>query len=143
MLRPPGTLDPVACYTPLRLQESEVGEPVVEELRSEARGVEQRVHVAVACVRLQPQAPTVAASGTYGCSLRHLQLQPQAPTAAASGTYGCSLRHLQPQRVATPLGLGCGESREASLASRARRAKRGAALPGGRLIAGSGGHAAW
>ena len=46
---------------------------------------------------MQPLAPTVAASGTYGCSLWHLRLQPVALTVAACGTYGCSLWHLRLQ----------------------------------------------
>eukprot|EP00964_Phaeocystis_antarctica_P109829 scaffold74244_cov36-Phaeocystis_antarctica.AAC.1 len=40
-------------------------------------------------IRLQPPAPTVAASNTYGCSLPHPRLQ--ATRAAASSTATCRL----------------------------------------------------
>ena len=50
-------------------------------------------------LRLQPPPPTVAASASYGCSLRLLRLQPPPHTVAARASYGCSLRLLRLQPV--------------------------------------------
>ena len=87
-------------------------------------------------IRLQPPSHTVAASVTYGCSLRHIRLQPPshtvaAPshTVAASVTYGCSFRHtrLQPpsRTVAGALRLAPQGAARTAAAHAARGCRRG------------------
>ena len=82
--------------------------------------------LALACLRLQPQSPTVAASRAYGCSLSYLRLQPRVPTIAASVAYGCSLGclRLQPRlpTVAASVAYGC--RRETIMSSLKRRATK-------------------
>ena len=50
---------------------------------------------ALLLLRWQPPSHTVAASVTYGGSLRHVRLQPPSHAGAASVTYGHSLRYIR------------------------------------------------
>jgi hypothetical protein len=75
-----------------------------------------------ALVRLGWQAPTVAASTAYGCSLHRLRLQPPpATTVAASNRYGRSLHRLR-------LQVGVLASTQRCSASRSYRATDSGAL---------------
>ena len=99
-------------------------------------------HVGVQAVsyRLQPPSPRVAASVTWGCSLRHMGVQPPLRGGAASVTWGCHrLRHGAEQPYLAADRDGDGLPRDGARAgARARARGRASARSRARVRDGDG-----